>query len=102
MKGFIYHHSTEGVAIFGMGKDVDKEYWFKNEAEAKEYAKAHKIRLPPFNRLLLAEMVETSDEASLLHDIWLILRSINHEKSTWDNVILPKFAEIVGEQEEKP
>jgi hypothetical protein len=52
MKGFIYHHSKEGegVSIFGIGKDVDKEYWFKSEAEAKEYAEEHRIKLPPFNR----------------------------------------------------
>ena len=49
MKGFIYKHPTEGVAIFGIGKDVDKEYWFDTEEEAEEYARKHKIKLPPFN-----------------------------------------------------
>ena len=50
MQGFIYNHPTEGVAIFGIGKDVAKEYWFKTEAEAKSYAITQRIKLPPFNR----------------------------------------------------
>jgi hypothetical protein len=50
MKGFIYKHPTEGVAIFGIGKAVAKEYWFETEAEAEEYAMTHGIKLPPFNR----------------------------------------------------
>jgi len=50
MKGFIYNHPTEGVAIFGIGKDVAKEYWFDTEEEAKAYARTHNIKLPPFNR----------------------------------------------------
>jgi hypothetical protein len=180
VKGFIYHHSKEGegVSIFGMGKDVDKQYWFKTEVEAKEYARTHNIKLPPFNRkfedilenvviaspwprdgeshsdfiykqqrvaktgaqhvasheeieliyriacraillspalkekttvlhvasvieichvlhhrLRLAEMAKTSDGSRLLHDIWLIIRSINQETSSWDNVGSPKFSE---------
>jgi len=50
MQGFIYKHPTEGVAIFGMGKAVAKEYWFDTEEEAKAYARTHNIKLPPFNR----------------------------------------------------
>jgi len=49
MKGFIYKHPTEGVAIFGIGKDVAKEYWFDTEEEAEGYAIEHRIKLPPFN-----------------------------------------------------
>ena len=49
MKGFIYNHPTGRVAIFGIGKDVDKEYWFDTEEEAEEYSRKHKIKLPPFN-----------------------------------------------------
>jgi hypothetical protein len=49
MKGFIYKHPTEGVAIFGIGKDVAKEYWFKTKEEAESYAITHRIKLPPFN-----------------------------------------------------
>jgi len=55
-----------------------------------------------YHRLRLAEMAETNDGASLLHDVWLILRSINHEKSKWDNVISPKFAEGDSEQGAQP
>ena len=44
-------------------------------------------------RLRLAEMAGTSDGSRLLHDIWLIIRSIDQETSSWDNVGSPKFSE---------
>jgi len=168
--------------LFGLdGKNYHD--WFDSEAEAKEYARTHNIKLPPFNskfegvldnyviaspwprdgeshsdfihkqqrvaktgaqhvasheeleliyriacrvillspalkektnvlyvasaieichvlhyRLRLAEMAGTSDGSRLLHDIWLIIRSINQETSSWDNVGSPKFSENTPEE----